>query len=609
MNRLWEELKRRNVVRVGLAYAVVSWLIIEVASTIIPILELPGWATRLILIMLLLGFPLALLFAWAFELTPEGIKKEKDVDRSESITASTGRKLDRAIIAMMAVAITYLVAANYVFDDISPEESDVTIEKSVAVLPFVPLSSGPDDGYFADGLTDEISAALAGLPDLDVAPRASSYFFKGQNLPLTEVADRLEVAHVVDGSVRRDGNRIRATVQLTRASDGSVLWSQNYERTLDDTFAVQQDIAENIATVLDVALDDDARQIMRNAGIGDVEAFVAYQKGLELYSVAHIDAAKTSEMLAEANQYFDRALESASDLAFARIVRADARGHILSEIAQGFRKESYPGEANDVLLALREEYDAAWRLSPAGNQRDILNVERALFSGDWSEVPLLMEAAMAPGDCPLMNWTSEMTAVFGWSNALIGKYKEAIACDPGDVVANWILPFVLIIDGQPEAAIQAVADAQNNGFTHPWLEDARFLALLAAGEYDSPLARGPRPPGSLMLFSRDILRESLAGNTDVARELAMAHWSQPGVDSWSSLTVAAAVGDRQRANEIARKVDASPGGLAALSISLFTCFCGAPFDLEATPNFAARIEEADFPWPPETRIKYPAKTW
>ena len=112
-----------------------------------------------------------------------------------------------------------------------------------------------------------------------------------------------------------------------------------------------------------------------------------------------------------------------------------------------------------------------------------------------------------------------------------------------------------------------------------------------------------------MLFSRDILRESLAGNTDVARKLAMEHWSQPGVDSWSSLAAAAAVGDRQRANEIARKVDASPGGLAALSISLFTCFCGAPFDLEATPNFAARIEEADFPWPPETRIKYPAKTW
>jgi TolB-like protein len=584
-------------------------LLIEVCATIFAILNLPTWATTLVTVLLLLGFPIALIFAWAYEMTPEGLKKEKNVDRSESITRITGRKLDFTIIGIMALAIAYLVVDNYVLEQEPSEHAGEIADKSIAVLPFVALSSGEDDDYFADGLTEEILNALAQLPELQITARTSSFFFKGQNIPVPEIAARLEVAHVVEGTVRRDGDELRITAQLIRGLDDFHMWSQTYDRMREDVFAVQEDIAENIAEVLGVVLDDDARRIMRNAGIGDVEAFIAHQKGLEAYAAAHEDAARTSELLAQANKYFDQALESSPDLTLARIVRADANAHLLVEITQGFRAEAYSGEADEVLLALREEYDAAWRLSQPGNQRDILNVEKTLFSGNWSRLPSLLEQATLPGDCPLMNWTSEFVAAYGWADKLVDKYQESLRCNPRDISASWHLPFMFITKGDPESALQAVVDAENNGITHPWLEDARFFALLAAGRVDDPMARGPRPRGSLLLYGRQILREALSGDPNRARQLASEHFSKPNVDDWSSLIVAAIVGDRQRANEIAARADATPGGIIMFSLTVLTCFCGAPFDIEVAPNYRARLEEAGFVWPPIKRIDYPTKDW
>ncbi len=482
------------------------------------------------------------------------------------------------------------------------------VSASIAVLPFVPLSSGEDDGYFADGLTEEILNALAQLPELQVMARTSSFFFKGKNIPVSEIAARLDVAHVVEGSVRRDGERVRITAQLIHASDGFHLWSQSYDRTLDGVIAVQEDIAENIAEVLDVVLDDNARRVMRSAGIRDVEAFIAYQKGLEAYATAH-EAPIVSEALAIANAYFDRALEAAPGLTMARVLKADRAGHIILGIAAGDRDEEYPGEAQEALAALREEYDLAWRLSPPGNQRDILNLERTLFSQDWSRLPAQIQKAMQPGRCPQVNWTYTFIAPFGWAEQLAEKSRETLACDPMDFGASFNLPRLLIWAGDPEAALQAVEEAENKGISHPWLEDGRYLALLAAGRVNDPAVRGPGPEGSWMRFDRQILREALAGDPAVARQMAKEYWSRPDADDRSSLVVAAVVGDRERANELAAQIDAYPGSAVAFSAPVMYCDCGAPFDLEATPNYKARIEEAGFPWPPPKRIEYPTKTW
>ncbi len=581
-----------------------SWLILQLTDVLASLLSLPEWVGRLVFLLLVVGFLLALFLSWAYELTPDGVKKEEDVARSQSITHVTGRNLDFIIIGLLVVTLGY-----FVYDKFVVNSSQDVATKSIAVLPFVAMSSGADDGYFADGLTEEILNVLAQLPELQVTARTSSFFFKGQNLPVPEIAARLDVAHVVEGSVRRDGEQVRITAQLVRASDGFHLWSQTYDRTLDDIFAVQEDIAENIAAVLDVVLDENARQAMRIAGIRNVEAFIAYQKGVEAFAKSHAHIENASDFLAIANTHFDRVLQEAPDLITVLLMKADLASHILMETAAGFRDAAYPGEVEDAMAAMLAESDRAWELTPPGNQRDILDLERMLFSDDWTRLAARIRKAMLPGRCPHTNWTSDFIAPFGWAEQTVEKSRETLACDPMDFVANTYLPFQLIIAGDPEAALHAVEESENNGISHPWLEDARFLALLAAGRVSEAAVLGPKPNGSGMFYDRQILLEALAGDVVLARQMAEEHWSMLGVDDWSSLIVAAVVGNRDRANEFAARIDARPGSAVALSVSIFSCYCGAPFDLEVTPNYKARIDEAGFPWPPRMSIDYPTKTW
>ena len=514
-----------------------------------------------------------------------------------------------AIVFLGSIGIIYLILDNDVIEPLSGTVKEVT-PKSIAVLPFMVLSSGEDDGYFADGLAEEILNALAQVPELLVIARTSSFFFKGQNTPVPEIATRLGVSHIVEGSVRRDGDRVRITAQLIRASDGFSLWSQRYNRTLDDVFAVQEDIAENIAEALDVVLDDNARKVMRGAGIRDVEAFIAYQKGVEAFAMAHTaQSLNSSEPLTIANVHFDRALEAAPGLIVARILKADRAVHVLLEIATRIRDEAYPGEEQDALAELKEEYDLAWRLSPPGNQRDILDVERTMFSEDWSRLPDLIQKAMKPGECPQMNYFNQLVAPFGWAEKVAEKMRETLACNPMDPFSSAQVAFSLIMAGDPAAALQTVEEAESKGLSHPWLEDARYWALLAAGRIDEPGARGAGAKNSIMRYDRQILREALVGDPATAKKMAEQYWSQSDTDDTNSLWLAAAVGDRQRANKLAARIDAYPGNVVTFNGLFLVCFCGAPFDLEATPNFKARIEEAGFPWPPVKRIDYPAKTW
>jgi len=621
---LFSELNRRNVFRVAIAYLAAAWLLTEVAGTLFPMFGFGDAPARITVIILAIGFPLFLIFSWVFELTPEGLKLEKDIDRSVSMTRKTGKRLDRTIIVLLALAVSYFAVDKFIVDPARDaalvEEtarqirSDVLIEsygdKSIAVLPFVPLSSGQDDGYFADGLTEEILNALAQLPDLQVTGRTSAFFFKGQNVPVPEVADQLNVAHIVEGSVRRDAKRVRITAQLVRASDGFQLWSQSYDRTLDDVIAVQEDIAENVAEALDVVLDDDARRIMRSVGIRDVETFIAYQKGQEAFVTAHLQYPFTPEPLAIANESFDRVLEAAPGLTTARLLKADLVSHVIFEIAAGFRDENFPGEAQQALAALQAEYDLAWRLSPPGNQRDILDVERTLVRADWSGLRAKVEDAVQPGKCPQINRASEYFSPFGWAEQWVEKHREALACDPMDQLAIFHLPLSLTWAGDPDAALHALEDAENKGLSLPWLDDMRFWATLAAGHIDDPAVLGPGSGGSLVRrYPRQILLKALAGDVEAVRQGAEEFWSGPDADDFSSLVVAAVVGDRERANELASRIDTIPGSALVFSAAITYCFCGAPFDLEAAPSFRTRMEESGLLWPPPKRIDYPTKTW
>ena len=280
MSQLFQELKRRNVFRVGLAYLAVAWLVLQAADIVLENINAPEWVMQALMLFMVIGFPVALVFAWAFEVTPEGIKPESEVDRSESITQQTGQKLNRTIIVVLVVAVGFLLVDKFLLDSKAPDVA--ATEKSVAVLPFVAMSSGEDDEYFADGLTEEILNSLTRVPELLVTARTSAFHFKGLDVPIPDIAEALGVAHVVEGSVRRDGDRLRVTAQLIRANDGFHLWSKNYDRETADTFGVQTDIAEEISSALGIVLDDTQVALMHDASIQDPDALSPSKKRTRL---------------------------------------------------------------------------------------------------------------------------------------------------------------------------------------------------------------------------------------------------------------------------------------------------------------------------------------
>lgn len=307
---LFAELKRRNVVRVGIAYIIIGWVLAQVAEFAFENFGAPEWVLKTFVVVLLLGLPLALFFAWAFEITPEGVKREKDVDRSKSVTPSTGRMLDFVIIGALVIALGYFVWERQSITDRAEAMAEDTVsandktaaggpdKRSIAVLPFVNMSSDQEQEWFADGLTEELLNALVRTPDLLVAARTSSFKYKGSTEDVPTIAAALGVAHVLEGSVRRSRDRLRVTAQLIRAHDGFHLWSQTYDRNPDDVIAIQEDVAIAIARALETAMDPDALELMVSAGTTSVPAYEAYLEALA-YSARSLETGDEQLILQE----------------------------------------------------------------------------------------------------------------------------------------------------------------------------------------------------------------------------------------------------------------------------------------------------------------------
>ena len=290
MSGLFEELKRRNVFKVGTAYVVLAWLLAQVTDVFLEPFGAPDWVIKTILLVLLAGFPLALFFAWAFEMTPEGIKKEKDVDRTESITHETGQKLNLAIIFILVIALGYFAVDKFYLAPLrdvtvveisgeaeTPAEAE-TNDKSIAVLPFVNMSEDASNEYFSDGISEEILNSLARVQDLKVAGRTSSFAFKGQNQDLRKIGTALGVEHILEGSVRKAGTKVRITAQLIQVEDGFHLWSDTYDRELDDVFAIQDEIATAILEQLKAHLLDGEAVVVSSTRTNS-EAYDLYLQG------------------------------------------------------------------------------------------------------------------------------------------------------------------------------------------------------------------------------------------------------------------------------------------------------------------------------------------
>ena len=276
---LFAELKRRNVIKASVAYLALGWVVTQITATVAPMLRLPEWVGPLVLWIGVIGVPFVVMFSWVYEITPEGIKRESEVERDASITHVTGRRLDYVIIGLLALAVVLFALDRFV---VTPRREvarvaavpaepaatgaptgkpatvtgipDIESDPSIAVLPLVNMSSDKEQEYFSDGISEELLNLLAKVPKLRVIARTSSFGFKGTNTPIPEIARQLQVASVLEGSVRKSGDKVRITAQLIRASDGSHLWSETYDRKLDDIFQVQDEIAAAVVAQLKVKL-------------------------------------------------------------------------------------------------------------------------------------------------------------------------------------------------------------------------------------------------------------------------------------------------------------------------------------------------------------------
>jgi TolB-like protein len=390
---LFNELKRRNVFRVAIAYTVVAWLVAQVIDLVLETFGAPPWFIKSILVLLAGGLPIAIVFAWAFEMTPEGIKKEKDVDRSQSVTSQTGRKLDRMIIGIMAVVIAFLVLDRFVLTD-NPQQAQLqttaTEDKqepaeeahpSVAVLPFVNMSDDASNEYFSDGLTETLLHMLAQLPELRVAARTSSFAFKGQNTSIADIASTLGVAHILEGSVQKAGNRVRITAQLIRADDGFHVWSQNYDRTLEDIFAIQDEIARDVAGALDLSLLGGANSQMRGVETSSLTAYENYLKGLEQQAIFSYGS------LAIAESHFKQALFN--DPGFTDASLALARNYLLQYYTGVIKDEEVLSLIEPLIQQVREQHPEN-RLARALELMAILDTNRFQISRAEAE-PIINE--------------------------------------------------------------------------------------------------------------------------------------------------------------------------------------------------------------------------
>ena len=354
MKSFFEELKRRNVYKVAVAYTVVGWLLIQVATQVFPFFEIPNWAVRLVVLAILIGFPIALVVAWAFELTPDGIKRTENA-KGNPIRPRKRRTWIFVVIVAGAVSVGLFLFGRFTERN-RPSGSDFPA-KSIAVLPFENLSRDPDNAFFADGIQDEILARLAKIGELKVISRTSTHRYKSAPDDLPRIAQQLGVAHILEGSVQKSGDQVRVTVQLIRAASDSHLWAETYDRKLTDIFAVESEIAEKIAGSLQAQLSGAEQQAVAARPTDNAEAYEAYLRGLALWN-----GITTSPQILEKNiLYLDRAvqLDPNFGLAWASL-----------SVVHSFVYAEYERTPQRLALA-RTALDKALRLDPTRARRNL----------------------------------------------------------------------------------------------------------------------------------------------------------------------------------------------------------------------------------------------
>ena len=433
--QILEELQRRNVVRVAIGYIVSSWLLIQVADLVLENIGAPAWVMQTILLVLALGFPVVLFFSWAYEVTPEGIKRESEVDRTQSITHVTRRKLDKAITAVLVIALAYFAVDKYVLSErpgaVAPQavaESvvqepaaaktvDEVIGKSIAVLPFVNMSDDKSSEYFSDGLADTVLHMLAQIRELRVAARTSSFKFRDQALDISEIGTQLNVASVLEGSVQRSGDTIRVTAQLIDVSNGYHLWSGNFDRELKDVFAIQDEIANEVVAALKISLLGESGNRIVNDDTKNVDAYTEFLLAMQDLAAPH------TETLPTALNHLQEAVRL--DPQYARAYSSLGRAYM--------ELQNYG--LMGIVEALAEARSAASKaldIAPQSSEALAVLGYADLMDGKLQTAGQLLERAIenGPSDAVALNYYAE----YLWEDARpeesLAFYRKVISMDP-----------------------------------------------------------------------------------------------------------------------------------------------------------------------------------
>jgi TolB-like protein len=490
------ELQRRNVVRVGIAYAAFAWLLFQIVETVLPLFGMSDDTIRVIFIILVIGFVPALIFAWAFEMTPEGLKRESEVDRSASITPHTGKKLDRLIMVVLGLALTYFIVDKFVLDP-ARDAAEIEVvraeameqgrtealqsgapDNSIAVLPFLNMSREPDNEYFSDGVSEELLNLLAQAGGLVVASRTSSFFFKNKDVDIPQVAERLNVRHVLEGSVRRSGNQVRVTAQLIDARSDSHLWSETFDRELGDIFAVQDEIARSIVGQLRETLGAEM-VIGEPEGLSqteNVEAYQLYLRGLSLLRLRGIDNIRRSTEL------FDEAI--ALDPGY-------ARAHAQKAVALGLTPFYEDGPRPPWLKRAEASARRAIELDPklAGPHATLASVHQ-----NMPEVPRQITEAeyrtaieLDPNYVTARQWYGEFLMTVGKARGLLVQLEEAHRLDPLAPVVNTALAWGYLYNGDLQQAERFALTGLELGMGGTWAQDVLGLVYLQQRDYEKTL--------------------------------------------------------------------------------------------------------------------------
>jgi TolB-like protein/Flp pilus assembly protein TadD len=561
---VFEQLKRRNVFRVAILYLVVCWLILDPVHVVFHMLEVPAWANRLVVVLMAIGFPAVVIFAWVYEITPEGLKPTVEVPHTESIRKLTAQRLDRAIIAVLAVlavALAYLVIDKFWISKRVAAPQPVTVARStaarssvnqagptfsppphsIAVLPFVNLSGDKEQEYFSDGLTEELLNSLAEIDGLQVAARTSSFSFR-EHPDIASVAHKLNVATVLEGSVRRSANTVRVTAQLINAVTGFHQWSKTYDRDLGDVLKLQTEIATAVASALKVALLGDISAKIELGGTHNPTAFDAYLRGSRpLYN-----SVGDAEGLQSAIGAFTEAIHLDPNYALAFAGRSLALGRHAVEYGRD------PAAVREGLEKALSDAHQAITLTPelAEGYRALALFEAASQQYRQASEAYERALALAPRNARVLTEYGRFTVLMGRADAGIAAGRRAVVLDPLNPNCHYRLGNALFYARHYEEAVAAYDAALALEPDNSRTQGLRGLAYYALGDLQSARASCEVKPGNWVThWCLSVIYDRLGRHADAEAELAKLKAAGGDTYAYQYATVYAQWGNRPKSLE------------------------------------------------------------